>query len=133
MNTGLKEDMKLSIDKLMHKMAYYLLSGFNEESSNHLGFKCSEVVKDSAETTEDSDDEISVGTNLADAYKKEYNFDEPAMKKKVGEEDGTFECQVIVRMSNLVSATTIDLWKKTEDQEQQRETEAAIRLILEPC
>ena len=50
----------------------------------------------------------------------------------MGEEDGTFECQVIVRILNIVSTMTIDLWKTIEDQEQQRETEAAIKLIPEP-
>ena len=33
---------------------------------------------------------------------------------------------------NLVSATTVDLWKKIKDQEQQIEIETAIRSIFEP-
>ena len=99
----------------MHNTGYNLLSVFSDYSLNHLGFKWCEVAKDSAETMEDSDEKISAVTNIADAYAKEYNSDEPVTKKKAEEVNGTFECQVIVRISNLILAMTMDCWKKIED------------------
>ena len=71
-NKHLKEDMKLSLDESTHKTAYDLLSWFNDDSSNLLGFKCSELVKDSAEIMEDSKEEENASTQLADTYTKEY-------------------------------------------------------------
>ena len=76
--------------------------------------------------------EKSASAQLADAYAKVYRFNDAATSTKAAEEDNTFVCQVIVRMSDLVTTTTVGLWKIMEDQEQQREIEAAIKLILEP-
>jgi hypothetical protein len=76
--------------------------------------------------------ETSASAQLTDAYAKVYRFNNAATKTKAAEEDNTFVCQVIVRMSDLVITTTVGLWKIIEDQEQQREIEAAIKLILEP-
>lgn len=130
MNKGLGKGMKLSIDELTHKTAYDLLGGLSEESSNRLGFECSEVGSESELGL--GSIKTSASAQLADAYAKVYRFNNAATRTKAAEEDNTFVCQVIVRMSDLVITTTVGLWKIIEDQEQQREIEAAIKLILEP-
>ena len=110
MNKGLGKGMKLSIDELTHKTAYDLLSGLLEESLNRLGFKCSAVEYDS-DGGEVFSNEKRASVQLSDAYAKVCKFDDAVTRTKAAEENNTFVCQVIVRMSDLVTTTTVGLWK----------------------